>query len=1177
MSRSDPHDIINLLGGLDSDATAQLLEQFGVAAFAVDIRADGSCTYVTCNSYATTATGLVGKEISGRRPNEVVPEALAEAIVADYRTCFARRAVYSFERLSPLAPVPHWWHVTLLPILNSDGGARIIGTIIDIHEQKLAQKRLQESEHALQRAQEVGRMGHWQSNLDTGDIFWSDGLYALHRLDRATFRPTLTNVLEFYRAEDVERLTAARAQAIAERRAYSLELDIRRGDGSWMNAVVDGEPVFDSRGKLIGYFGVTRDISARVAAERARDVALRDVQALAAVMDRAQRVGRVGYFHIHYDRQFIELSPVMQSILRYPHPAPQVGMENIANNPGLMTTITEARERKSGFSFSGLMWGVDGTPLTLEIEAEAEVDANGDLIGHFGVARDVSDRARAEKQRDRALRLAEERAAVLARAQTVGRVGHFRSDHKSGRVDLSPELCAILGVPLDAPTMAWTFADSSALDAVRSEAIAEKRAFTYEGEVTAPDGNRLIMHIEAEPEFDARGALKGYFGIAKDITSRANAERERDKALQVSRTRAALLARAMDLGRMGHFRTSFDPPGLEWSPELYRLYGLDPNGPPMTRAWAETLADPADLEGYTATRMAAVAKGEGFRYRYRARHAAGHWIVLDMTVEPEWDGNGAHIGYFGIARDITEQLATEAARDQAMAEARTRLDALNRAHRLGRLAHWHYRLGSDRLDWSPELYTMHGVSPDSFTPTIDAVVATFFPNITADAFQHLLARINELKRLRYDTELQRPDGTKLHIAVQVEPEYDADGSFIGVFGTTQDITDRVRAERAQAVAEAESKAVVASLDRASVGMARLSREGVLLWVNDALAEMCGYPAADMTGQRWRALQGPGGTDLNQFIKPLSASLADGQPYECDLNWVRPDGGVRQALVRFSRVDDNSYLTMAIDRTEARRMRQLRQDMDRQLQNSQKMEALGQLAAGVAHEVNNLLQPIMTFTRHAQRDIPTEQRTRYLGIVRDSALRMRDIVAQILAFSRPMLEQPKVLEVASLIDNALAFVQPTLSPMIDISIDVAADLPPLHMVEGEFKQIIMNLLINASDALGGRGAVRIGAELADFSNGGAPAGLAAGRYVRINVADNGAGIPPDVLPRLFEPFFTTKEVGKGTGLGLSVVYGIVTRWAGAVTVTSKPGDGATFSLWLPVERDLDQPLRLTANA
>jgi len=260
----------------------------------------------------------------------------------------------------------------------------------------------------------------------------------------------------------------------------------------------------------------------------------------------------------------------------------------------------------------------------------------------------------------------------------------------------------------------------------------------------------------------------------------------------------------------------------------------------------------------------------------------------------------------------------------------------------------------------------------------------------------------------------------------------------------------------------------------------------------------------------------------------------------------------------------SELVVAVDVTEERRLQV-------QLQFSQRLEVVGTLAGGIAHDFNNLLTPIMGYTSLLiGRDLPADVNTK-LKAVYSAALKARDLVQQILTFSRHQNDaaEKQLVDSAAVLEDAISLMRATIPSSIDIQVDLERNLPLIHANPGQVHQVIVNLCTNAAQAIVmPRGRIDIALRRVDASRRGA-ARIAKGEFIELSVADNGAGMSSEVRARIFEPFFTTKDVGQGSGLGLSVVHGIVKGHGGEITVTTDEGKGSTFRVLFPAaERDAD---------
>jgi nitrogen-specific signal transduction histidine kinase/ActR/RegA family two-component response regulator len=256
-------------------------------------------------------------------------------------------------------------------------------------------------------------------------------------------------------------------------------------------------------------------------------------------------------------------------------------------------------------------------------------------------------------------------------------------------------------------------------------------------------------------------------------------------------------------------------------------------------------------------------------------------------------------------------------------------------------------------------------------------------------------------------------------------------------------------------------------------------------------------------------------------------------------------------------------------TEAKKKEEELRKSEAQLRQAQKMEAIGHLTGGIAHDFNNILTGIMGYVVMAQeweRKHRDETLNRYLDRIQKSATRARDLIQQMLTFSRGQRGEARPLQLGSLIKESVKLLEPVLPATIDIRVAVDENLPNVLADPVHIEQVLMNLCINARDAMSGSGTLDISLRQIECK---APCTCTScrkpvmGRYLELCVADSGVGVRREVLDRIFDPFYTTKEVGRGSGMGLATVHGIVHEYGGHIWVDSEPGKGARFCVMLPL--------------
>ena len=377
----------------------------------------------------------------------------------------------------------------------------------------------------------------------------------------------------------------------------------------------------------------------------------------------------------------------------------------------------------------------------------------------------------------------------------------------------------------------------------------------------------------------------------------------------------------------------------------------------------------------------------------------------------------------------------------------------------------------------------------------------------------------------------------------------------------------IESEAALRGSEARKTAVLESAFDAIVMM---KASGVIVGMNAAAERMFGYPRSEAVGRELGSLIVP--PERREQYR-LALSLDDPAPAaqiiggRTELDAIRADGARVPIELSLTRVDgtDGALLTAWVrDLTERRADEEALEHREIQVRQAQKMEAVGRLAGGVAHDFNNVLTAIFGYADLVLDSLDPHHPGRgdILEIKR-AAERAANLTRQLLAFSRKQVLQPRRINLNRVVRNLQTLLDRLIGEDIELDIESDESLGEVRADPGQIEQVLMNLAANARDAMPEGGRLSIVAANADVSAEEARglAGLAPGRFVRLTVTDTGHGIPEDVRRHIFEPFFTTKEQGKGTGLGLATVYGIVKQSGGWIYVASEPGHGTTFTIYL----------------
>lgn len=311
-------------------------------------------------------------------------------------------------------------------------------------------------------------------------------------------------------------------------------------------------------------------------------------------------------------------------------------------------------------------------------------------------------------------------------------------------------------------------------------------------------------------------------------------------------------------------------------------------------------------------------------------------------------------------------------------------------------------------------------------------------------------------------------------------------------------------------------------------------------------------------------------DFERYVTSFNQSFQTGEPLDLDIRLICADGRLKHCNAKGQVVYDDSgrqirFIGTIMDITGHKQAEAEKEMLQAQLNHVQKMESVGRLAGGVAHDFNNMLNVIIGNAELALEQVdPDSQLYVDLIEIQNAARRSADLTRQLLAFARKQTVTPRVLDLNQTVESMLNMLQRLIGEGIDLTWVPGADIWPVEVDPSQIDQVIVNLCVNARDAIPGTGKIMIKttATTIDENQEKDPVGVIPGEYAVLSVSDTGCGMEEGVLAQLFEPFFTTKEFGKGTGLGLATVYGIVKQNKGFINVFSKPGQGTTFTIYLP---------------
>jgi PAS domain S-box-containing protein len=552
-----------------------------------------------------------------------------------------------------------------------------------------------------------------------------------------------------------------------------------------------------------------------------------------------------------------------------------------------------------------------------------------------------------------------------------------------------------------------------------------------------------------------------------------------------------------------------------------------------------------------AARASGRHEEEGWRIR-----KGGSRFWCNAIIQAVWDEQGTLIGFAKITRDITERVAAH----QALLDSERRFRVLVE----GVVDYAIYMLDPSGVvtNWNTGAERLKGY-------TSDEIVGQHFSKFYTkdDRGKGLPARVLDTaaKEGRYESEgwRVRKDGSRFWASVVLDAIRDKAGVLQGFAKITRDITERRAAQEALRESEKQFRLLVAGVTDYALYM--LDPNGIVVSWNAGAQHIKGYSADEIIGHHFSRFYPERDRAAGLPARALYKAEQDGR-FEAEAWRVRKDGTMFWASVIIDPIRDEKgqligFAKITRDITERQVAQEALQEAQEQRAHAQKMDALGQLTGGVAHDFNNLLMVVTGNVTGLQRILGDEPKAvRALRAIEMAAERGAALTRQLLTFSRRQTYNPTVLHLSERIEAIRTMLTSSLGSTVQLTTTVEPDIWPVKLDASELEIALVNLTLNARDAMPQGGSIAIVAEnvtlpasdVADLS----------GDFVALRITDTGTGIAPDVLAKVFDPFFTTKGTDKGNGLGLSQVHGFAHQSGGTVTIDSELGKGTTITLYIP---------------
>ncbi len=482
------------------------------------------------------------------------------------------------------------------------------------------------------------------------------------------------------------------------------------------------------------------------------------------------------------------------------------------------------------------------------------------------------------------------------------------------------------------------------------------------------------------------------------------------------------------------------------------------------------------------------------------------------------------------------------------------------------------------VSWNEAAQRMYGYSADE---VLGRNVSFLFMPGRAEQFELIRAGVRQGTPCRnFETEFVRKDGQTIEISLSISPIKDQQDKVIAISEIGRDIRERKRVEQALRKSQERLELAVRGSSDGLCDWSLLTKEAY--W-SPRMREMLGFigDASSEFENSFQAIESRMHPDDHEHVvAEMARGVEEHKSVRTEFRVRARSGEYLWVQGRGHAVYDDAgrpyhFAGALTDITDRKLLEAELAQRDEQLRQSHKLEAVGSLAGGIAHEFNNLLQAIRGYTKYAMEGLPPdEQRHQDLEQVVKAADRAATLTRELLGFSRRQVLERVDFDPSELITDLVKMLRPLIGEHIDLQLSLAKDAGSLRADRGLLQQMLLNLCINARDAMPSGGRLVLKSQRVELNKKYCELHptVKPGFYIMISVADTGLGMSPDVRERIFEPFFTTKDIGKGTGLGLAMVYGCVQQHEGAINVYSEPNLGTTFRIYLPTSTDAISVIR-----
>lgn len=631
--------------------------------------------------------------------------------------------------------------------------------------------------------------------------------------------------------------------------------------------------------------------------------------------------------------------------------------------------------------------------------------------------------------------------------------------------------------------------------------------------------------------------------IGRDVTDQRLAEK-------TLRENKQMLDEAQQIALVGSWSWDLISNQITWSDQMYRISEADPKTFELTIENILSQVHPEDQPRIKQSISDTLEKGVPRAIEYRIQCPGGAEKIVLGQGRFVYDQNKKPIRLVGTIQDITKRRRTQ--------------DALRRSEEKFRKLFeedlsGNYVSKPDGTILSCNLSFARIFGFESVEEALNTSSFSIYPS-KQDRLRYLALLTKKKKLENYEQEFIRRDGRPITVIENAIGKFNSDGVLIQLQGYVFDITDRKKAEQ-------QLQEQAALLDKANDSIGVLDLDSRIIFWNKSAEKLYGWTAEEAVGKSVNDLLGRQAYSENYGLQ--KGLIQDGE-WIGELEQIAKNGARITVESRWTLVRDNhgkprSILFINTDITE-------RKKLQMQFLRAQRMESIGTLASGIAHDLNNVLSPILIAVDYLRSSVKEPRAQEMLSLLGNNVKRGADMIKQVLVFASGAEGERAEIQVKHVIKEVEKITAETFPKSISIETDYPQHLPHILGDATQIHQVLLNLCVNSRDAMsnGGRLTIRAGTQTVSESQARTNHGLTAGQYVVVSVTDTGTGIPSEITDRIFEPFFTTKAVGKGTGLGLSTAMAIIESHNGTIDVVTESGKGTQFRVYLPAVQ-VEEPI------